>query len=165
MLLRVLITTGILFVIWILLSGHLDPLLLSLGLMSCLFVAWVSYKLAILDPEFKTLRFVLNLPKFLPWFFIQIVKSNIDVSWRILHPKLPISPTISTIPLSQHSEVAKVTYANCITLTPGTYTLIINSDDVKVHSLTKSGAENLHEREMSKRIHKLEPSSHKEYLS
>lgn len=165
MLLRVLITTGILFVVWVLLSGHLDPLLLSLGLVSCLFVAWISYKLEILDPKFKTFRFVLNVPKFLPWFFIQIVKSNIDVSWRILHPKLPISPTISTIPVSQHSEVAKVTYANCITLTPGTYTLKINPDDVKVHSLTKCGAENLQEREMMKRIQKLEPSSHKVHLS
>ena len=165
MLLRVLITTGILFAIWILLSGHLDPLLLSLGLMSCLFVAWISYKLAILDPEFKTLLFVLNMPKFLPWFFIQIVKSNIDVSWRILHPKLPISPNISTIPVSQHSEVAKVTYANCITLTPGTYTLKINPDNIKVHSLTKSGAESLQEREMSKRIQKLEPSSIRIHIS
>ena len=165
MLLRVLITVAILFAMWVLLSGHLEPLLLSLGLISCLFVAWISYKFALLDPESKTLRFVLNLPKFLPWFFIQIVKSNIDVSWRILHPKLPITPTISSLPISQHSEVAKATYANCITLTPGTYSLNINSEEVEVHSLTKSAAKNLQKGEMSKRIKNVESFSHKAPLN
>ncbi len=156
MLFSVLVSTIILFASWMLLSGYLDPLLIALGVMSCLFVAWISYKLKLLDPEYKTLRFVLNVPKFLPWFFKEIIKSNIDVSLRIIHPKLPISPTIINLPISQHSDVAKATYANCITLTPGTYTLKISPDEVEVHSLTKSGADNLQKREMSKRILKLE---------
>lgn len=156
MIFRILITTSILFSLWLLLSGHFDNILLSLGLMSCLLVTLISFKFVLLDPKFKTLRFALKIPKFLPWFFFEILKSNIDVSWRILHPKLPTSPTISTLAVSQHSDVGKVTYANCITLTPGTYTLRINSDEIEVHSLTKSGAEHLQKKEMSKRILELE---------
>ena len=159
MVFRALLTTFILFGIWLLLSGHFGSLLLSLGLMSCIFLTWISFKLKILDPESNTLRFILKLPKFLPWFFFEILKSNIDVSWRILHPKLPISPTISTLPIAQHSDLGKATYANCITLTPGTYTLRINPDEVEVHSLTKGSAENLQEMKMSKRLLELETIS------
>lgn len=161
MLNRILITTFLLFVLWLLLSGHLDALLLCLGMISCLFVTWLSHRLALLDPNLHALRFNLNLPKFLPWFFLEIIKSNLDISWRILHPKLPISPNISVVPISQHNKVGKAVYANCITLTPGTYTLDINSDVIKVHSLTNKSSENLQQEKMSKRILALEtnPSS------
>jgi len=156
MLIRALITTFILFVLWSLLSGHLDAFLLLLGILSCLLVAWLSHKLALFDPNSHTLRLSINLPRFLPWFFIEVVKSNLDVSWRILHPKLPISPNISTVPVSQHSDVGKAVYANCITLTPGTYSLDINADVIEVHSLTKQLADNLQQGKMSKRISALE---------
>lgn len=159
MLIRILITALLLLALWLLLSGHLEPLLLSLGVLSCIFVAWLAHKLALLDANFFTLRLSLNLPRFLPWFFLQVIKSNLDVSWRILHPKLPISPNISTVPISQHNNVAKAVYANCITLTPGTYTLDINTDVIEVHSLTKQVADNLQQGEMSKRILALQPNA------
>jgi multicomponent Na+:H+ antiporter subunit E len=124
-------------------------------------VAWLSHKLALLNSDFQTLRFNLNLPKFLPWFFIELVKSNLDVSWRILHPTLSIQPNISTVPITKHSEVGKAVYANCITLTPGTYSIDINSAVIEVHSLTKNLAHDLQRGEMSKRILALESTSAK----
>ena len=156
---RTLITSLILLILWFLLSGHLDPLLICLGIISCLFITWVSLRLSLLDLESHRLQFNLNLPKFLPWFFIEVVKSNIEVSWRILHPKLPINTNISSVPVSQHSDLGKVVYANCITLTPGTYSIDINPDFIEVHSLTKKLAANLHEGEMGKRILALEANS------
>lgn len=161
MLIRTLIATLLLFVLWLLLSGHLGPLLLFLGILSCLFVAWLSHKLALLDPNSYTLRFNLKLPRFLPWFFLEVIKSNLEVSWRILHPKLPINPNISTVPVSQHSDVGKTVYANCITLTPGTYSLDISAEGIEVHSLTKELADHLQQGEMSKRILALEVHSTK----
>ena len=159
MLSRILITSVILFILWLLLSGHIDPLLLSLGAISCLGITWLSLKLAVINPKADTLRLTLKLPKFLPWFFIEVVKSNLDVSWRILHPKLPISPIVSSIPVSEHNEVGKVVYANCITLTPGTYSLDISTDFIKVHSLSKHAAEELEKGLMGKRILALETRS------
>lgn len=153
---RIFISTAILFILWLLLSGHFNPLLLSLGLISCIFVAWISHRLALLSPSSSALRFNLKLPKFLPWLFLDILKSNLEVSWRILHPKLPISPTISCVPISQHNDIGKAVYANCITLTPGTYSIDINPDFIEVHSLTKELAEGLDQGEMGKRILALE---------
>lgn len=152
MLIRVLTAASLLLILWVLLSGHMDILLLGLGLGSCLFTAWLAHRLALPDPAFNTLKFSLDLPRFLPWFFLEVFRSNLDVSWRILHPKLPISPNLSTISTKNLSDVAKTTYANCITLTPGTYTLNTGTDTIEVHSLTKETTENLRQGKMKKRI-------------
>ena len=152
MLIRVLTAASLLLILWVLLSGHMGFLLLGLGLGSCLFTAWLVHRLALPDPAFKTLKFSLGLPRFLPWFFLEVFRSNLDVSWRILHPKLPISPNLITISTKNLSDVAKTTYANCITLTPGTYTLNTGTDTIEVHSLTKETAENLRQGKMKKRI-------------
>jgi multicomponent Na+:H+ antiporter subunit E len=159
MLIRILIATLVLFSLWLLLSGHFGLLLLSLGLLSSIFVAWVSEKLGLFNNDYKMLKLNLKLPKFLPWFFIEVIKSNIDVSLRILHPKLPIEPNIMSLDVSQHSDVATAVYANCITLTPGTYSLDLNADNIVVHSLTKALADDLKTGAMSKRISALEPKS------
>ena len=156
MLIRILLASVVLFSLWLLLSGHFDSLLLTLGSFSCVFVAWVSEKLGLFSSNFSTLKLNLKLPKFLPWFFIEVVKSNLDVSYRILHPKLPIEPNIMTLDTSQHGDLATAVYANCITLTPGTYSLDLDSNSIEVHSLTKALAEDLQTGEMSKRISALE---------
>lgn len=156
MLIRILIAASLLLVLWILLSGHMDILLLSLGVASSLLVAWLIHRLALPNPHFNTLCFNLNLPRFLPWFFLEVVRSNLDVSWRILHPKLPISPNTSTVPTKKLNDVAKTAYANCITLTPGTYTLSIDAETIEVHSLTRETAEKLQQGEMEGRISALQ---------
>lgn len=152
MLIRVLIGASLMLMLWVLLSGHLDPLLLGLGLGSGLFVAWLVHRLALPNPKFNTFKLSLNLPRFLPWFFLEVFRANLDVSWRILHPKLPISPNKGTYSTADLNEVAKAVYANCITLTPGTYTLNTGEDSIEVHSLTKETADSLKQGEMKKRI-------------
>ena len=156
MLIRIILASAVLFFLWRSLSGHYGNLLLTLGALSCVFVAWISEKLGLFSSEFSTLKFNAKLPKFLPWFFIEIVKSNIDVCWRILHPKLPIDPQFVSVKSSQHSDMARAVYANCITLTPGTYSLDINADSIEVHALTKQLANDIQQGEMGKRLTALE---------
>ncbi|QMU61890.1 MAG: cation transporter [Gammaproteobacteria bacterium] len=156
MLIRILIASVVLFSLWLLLSGHFGVLLLSLGVLSCIFVAWVSEKLGLFSSNYSTLKLNFKLPKFLPWFFVEVVKSNLIVSFRILHPKLPIEPNVMTLDASQHGDLATAVYANCITLTPGTYSLDLDSNSIEVHSLTIALAEDLKSGEMSRRISALE---------
>ncbi len=154
--LRILSAFIVLFCLWLLLSGHYGPLLLSLGAVSCLFIAWVSDKFGLFSSDFSTLKLNLKLPTFLPWFFVEIVKSNIDVSWRILHPKLPIEPNFITIDASKHSDLATAVYANCITLTPGTYSFDVDDNIIEAHALTNQIAQDLQSGKMGKRISALE---------
>lgn len=163
MLPRFLLTISLLFILWILLSGHIhDPLLLGLGAISCLITAWFTHRLALANSDLSTLRLNINLPKFLPWFIIEIIKSNLHVCKLILQPKLAIDPKIFTVPVSKHNHVAKAVYANCITLTPGTYSLDVNPDNIVVHALTSDIANDLQKGEMGKRILSLQTKQKKD---
>ncbi len=70
---------------------------------------------------------------YLPVFFWQVIKSNIDVAYRVLHPEMPIRPGIVKVKTSLKSEVAKTFLANSITLTPGTLTVDCIDQNLYVH--------------------------------
>ena len=81
---------------------------------------------------------------------------NIDVAKRVWLGKSSISPTIFTVRATQKTDVAKVLYANSITMTPGTVTLSVREDVLEVHALTKAAAEELKKGEMDRRVTALE---------
>ena len=57
---------------------------------------------------------------------------------------------------SQKTSVGVVTYANSITLTPGTISVDVRHDEILVHALTQAGAEGLIEGEMDRRVTRFE---------
>ena len=65
--------------------------------------------------------------------FWEILKANVDVAYRVLHPRLPIKPGIVVIKTNLSQDAAKVILANSITLTPGTFTLDIQGDELLIH--------------------------------
>ena len=75
------------------------------------------------------------------WFFAlylgvlfgEIVRANVDVAYRVLHPGLPIRPGIVAIKTGLTQDIAKMVLANSITLTPGTFTLDIVDDTLLIH--------------------------------
>jgi multicomponent Na+:H+ antiporter subunit E len=52
-----------------------------------------------------------------------------------------------------------VTYANSITLTPGTISVDVKRDEILVHALTRDGAEGLLAGEMDRRVTRFEGAS------
>jgi len=149
-----------LVVLWLLLSGHYTPLLLSLGLLSILLVISISLRMNLI--AYNQPEVLLQASKIIPyslygiWLVGEILKSNIDVCKRILNPKLPISPRLITVKSSQTGDLLKVTYANSITLTPGTISIDVKGNDIEVHALSENSAEGLATGEMDKRISKVE---------
>jgi len=65
---------------------------------------------------------------YIPIFFLYCIKANIDVAYRVLHPKMPISPGIVKVKTTLRSDSARTALANSITLTPGTLTVDITED-------------------------------------
>lgn len=63
----------------------------------------------------------------------EIVKANIDVAYRAIHPEVPINPGIVIIRTDLEQDIAKMILANSITLTPGTFTLDIVGDRLLIH--------------------------------
>nr|NJM02217.1 Na+/H+ antiporter subunit E [Desulfobacula sp.] len=81
---------------------------------------------------------------YLPWLLWQIVLANFHVLYVTLHPRMKdlIEPQIITFKTNLKSEMAIVTLANSITLTPGTITVTADSEGVfKVHAIDRASAE------------------------
>jgi len=142
--------------IWFVNSGYYTPLLLSFGLVSVIFVVWLSHKMDVVDEESQPIHLTTRLPGFFWWLLVKIVRANIDVVRHIWQPQLNISPCTATLTASQRSDMGKVIYANSITLTPGTVTLDVEGDQIRVHALTADGLEDLKSGEMDRRVSILE---------
>ena len=57
-----------------------------------------------------------------------VIKGGIDVSYRVLHPRMPIKPGIIRVKSVLETETGRSVLANSITLTPGTLTIDVMDD-------------------------------------
>ena len=146
----------VLFCFWLVLSGIYTVITVPAGILSVIGVVALAHRMGIADDEGHPIHLSLGALTYWPWLALEIAKSAWDVTKIILHPKLPISPTLIRIRASQRSAVGLATYANSITLTPGTITARVSGDEFLVHAVTRSGAEDLAEGVMDKRVKKFE---------
>lgn len=144
------------FLIWLLLSGHYNPLLLSLGLLSCALCLYVTWKANFIDNEGLPLHLLVRLPVYTIWLFKEIIKANIDTA-KIIILNDP-NPQNFRVKSSQKTEAGRVMYANSITLTPGTVTTQLDEDILEVHALTAEMAEDVKSGQMDKMVTWLERS-------
>ena len=143
----------VLFGFWLLLSGYLTAFLLAAGAGSALAALLFSRRMGIIDREGHLLHLIRRaLFSYCPWLAGEIVKSAWNVTWRILHPRLPISPTLARFKPSQQTDLGLVIHANSITLTPGTISVEVGRNEFLVHALTAEGAASLARSEMDRRV-------------
>jgi multicomponent Na+:H+ antiporter subunit E len=135
----IIVTSCIMFLFWILLSGFFDAFHLISGVICCGIVALISHDLLVKGKDEKILAKSIRLLLYIPWELWQIVLANIDVAYRVLHPKMPIDPGVIEFETSLRSDFALVTLANSITLTPGTITILVEPERGKflVHAIDK----------------------------
>lgn len=141
-----------LYAFWILLSGYFTPFLLISGALSALAVVWLARRMDLIDREGHPIHLLAKVALYWVWLVKEIIKSAWDVSKIVLHPALPISPTLVRIRPSQRTDVGLVLHANSITLTPGTITVQASADEFLVHALTRSGAEGVQSGDMDGRV-------------
>ena len=137
---------------WILWSGYFEPLLLSLGVFSCLATFVIVWRMGYFEQEIFALNFSLRLFTYWGWLIKEIVMSSLAVTRVILNPRLPISARYIELKASAPGAIGQVIFANSITLTPGTLTLDLYEGELKVHALTQEGAEDLMSGEMDRRV-------------
>ncbi len=138
--------------IWLLLSGHFDPLMLSFGAISIALVVFIAHRMDVVDHEGHPIHLSWKVPVYWLWLDWQIVLSNVSVARKILSPRLAIEPRLITVEAGQKDDLDRVTYANSITLTPGTVSLKITGDTILVHALDEEYAADLEGGEMRRRV-------------
>lgn len=152
-----------LFALWVVLSGKFDAFHLLTGAASAFVISLGTHRLLILPPAIGAAKVHpilavpwLRLVVYLPWLGWQIILASLHVAFVVLHPRMPISPRLVRFHALLPHNLARLTLANSITLTPGTVTLDVHDDEFLVHALTATSARGLDpktgERTMQQRV-------------
>ncbi|MEQ8177339.1 MAG: Na+/H+ antiporter subunit E [Amphiplicatus sp.] len=143
--------------LWLLLSGYFDvPMLLSLGAISVIFTVIVSARAGMLDEEGAPLRMLPRITGYWIWLASEIGKANVVVAREALAIKPRLSPKMFKVPMAQRTAAGKVTFANSITLTPGTVSVHVEEDHIVVHALTGALADEAAIADMGARVARTE---------
>lgn len=120
--------------IWLLLTLNVTPPNIAVGVVSAFVVTlfFAKYSLKADKKQFHIQRYVWAL--IYGFIFLwECIKANIDVMYRVIHPKMPVKPGIVKVKSSLKTDIGKVFLANSITMTPGTITVDIIDDYFYVH--------------------------------
>ncbi|MEM9146184.1 MAG: Na+/H+ antiporter subunit E [Pseudomonadota bacterium] len=151
-----------LFVWWLLLSGNYKAWLVLSGAAAALLVVRFSMAKGLIDAEGFPIDRLPPALTYWPWLVWQIVLSALNVSRLILstrrHP--PITPTMVAVDSLAKTPVGLVTYANSITLTPGTISVEVgeNAKRIWVHAITRENADGFADDEMNHRVARIDGS-------
>jgi multicomponent Na+:H+ antiporter subunit E len=148
--------TAVLFAFWLLLSGHYVPILIGAGLASAVLVVLACRRMGVMDGEGHPIHLSLRALSYWPWLLWEIAKAAWDVTRIVWHPRLPVSPTLVRVTASQRTTVGVATYANSITLTPGTISVEVEHNQILVHAVTEAAAESLAAGDMDRRVARFE---------
>ena len=152
----------VLFGLWLAFSGHTEPEFILQGVIAATSATalanWLFQGIGSANPihpakpygqfSLTVIRFVL----YVPWLIWQIVVSNIHVAWLVLHPRLPINPSLVEFESSLTSAGAQVLLAQSITLTPGTVTVDLANGKFLVHCLSAKSREGLEQASIQTRV-------------
>jgi multicomponent Na+:H+ antiporter subunit E len=126
------------FAFWLALSGSTAPLSLALGALSSAAVAWANRDLELVS---LVVRVAPGFLAYLPWLLKEIAVAGIQVARLVLDPRLPVDPVVVRFDTTLAGDLARTTFANSITLTPGTVTLDVDGPTFVVHALTRGMAD------------------------
>jgi multicomponent Na+:H+ antiporter subunit E len=153
---RLISLAAALFLFWLALSGHYTPALLAAGAVSAAVCVLLAVRMGVADAEGHPVHLLGRFAAYFPWLVREIAKSAWAVTKIVVDPALPISPTMTRVRASQRTSVGIVTYANSITLTPGTITTRVKGDVLTVHALVREGAIDLESGGMDARVARFE---------
>ena len=151
---RVAIIALSMFIFWLVLSGYFKLWLVGSGVAMSIAVALVARHMKFADAEGHPIGLLPRALVYWSWLLLEIVKSAWNVARIVLDPRLPISPTLVRVKATQKTAVGLTTYANSITLTPGTISVEVSSRErmILVHGITRQTAASLADGEMDRRV-------------
>ncbi|MEP0943126.1 MAG: Na+/H+ antiporter subunit E [Rhizobiaceae bacterium] len=131
-----------LFALWLIMSGIYKSLIIGFGAASSVLCVWIIYRLGLVEGKgiLQQFRIVAGL-RYLFWLIVEIGKADWAVAKVILAKVMPSQQRLVGVPANQRSDIAKVLFANSITITPGTVTVETESNQLIVHALTDEAAD------------------------
>lgn len=135
----------ILSYVFYLLVGSLSAFDLITGAATALVVAVVTYRISFeTSPSVRRFPWVLaRFTVYAPYLLWEMVKANVQIAYVVLHPDLPIDPSMEEFEAAVWGGFPITTLANSITLTPGTLSVDADGRTLHVHALTEGARESL----------------------
>ena len=118
------------FLWWVLTDGH--PASWWLGLPVLTLTTLLTLRLR---SRFEWHWNVLGMIRFAPFFFLQSLRGGVDVAWRALSPRMPLTPMLINYPLRLPKGPARVFLANTVSLLPGTCSTALQDEYLTIHVL------------------------------
>lgn len=147
-----------LLILWVIFNGRVTLEILIFGVVICCALYAFMVKYMNYSPK-KEMNILKKIPLFLKYGVIlvwEVIKSNLAVMRIILSPGLEAEPGFRKFRVDLKSPVSRVTLANSITLTPGTYTVSLEEDEYVIHALDLSFTEGVEDSVFVKQLKKLE---------
>ncbi len=127
--------------LWLGLNGRLDPAILAAGAVVVLVTAAFHVNSAVFGELKLTPKALFALIAWFIVFITELIKSNIDVMFRVITPEVKINPAIVEVKTRLTSPLGRLVLANSITLTPGTLTADIKNDSLFIHWIDASSTD------------------------
>lgn len=148
--------------LWVALSGKLNGLFLTAGMISAGVVLFVTE--AIFHPsdslgfERPPSRFswlaatTSRLVIYFPLLLWEIAVANIHVARLVLDPRMPINPSLVEFESPLRTEASNAVLANSITLTPGTVTVDMSAHRFIVHCISETSRQGIQDGKLLKNV-------------
>lgn len=152
---RIVVLFVALLLFWQSLSARVDPLFITLGVLSAALTTWFSLRLLenVVGRAEDTPRIHVGyLISFLVWLLLQIPPAGIQIARVVLDPRRPPRPGIVRFRTTLGSPAARTLLANAITLVPGTMTVNVEGGDFTVHAFTPDTTADLADATMQGKI-------------
>jgi len=118
---------------WILTNGAIGSW--PFGLPVVIFATLASVML--MPPLSWSLR---GMVLFIPYFIWHSIRGGVDVAKRAMHPHLPISPGLFEYRFRLPPGLPRVFMANTVSLLPGTLSVELEEEILRIHVLDETGA-------------------------
>lgn len=148
----------LLLFIWFIFNGKVTLEITWIGIVLC--AAIYFFMCRFMDYSIKKdLHFLRKSGTFLYYIgmlILEIIKSSLQVIHLILTDREIVEPVIVKHKTPLKTRSGRVLLANSITLTPGTFTIILEEDELIIHCLDEEMAEGIDDLKLEKLLLKLE---------
>ena len=141
------VTFGVSYLFYLVLGGFAGTFDYATGAVSAGIVAAVLSRVTF-DSQIRPLRALQVLGRwvlYIPFLLWEIAKANVEVVYIVLHPSLPIDPSMERFQPALPRGLPVTTLANSITLTPGTITVDVREREFHIHALSRGAREGLYD--------------------
>lgn len=151
-----LIVIAVYFLLWTIFSEVLTFESNAIGLLIVVFLTISNSDLYDLKKYYYSPKKIISYIKYTVILLAEIIKANIHVAIIVLSKNPNLSPCIIEHKTGLKNDFHKMILANSITLTPGTLTISLNNDTLKVHCLKEYFKEDIFDSKFEKILLEIE---------